>query len=76
MAMPASTASLKTRAVREGDMTPESACDARYRLAERAAVVEPSHPELPIGLIELAVRAERLRPMKPTPDLPYSDLGV
>ena len=23
-----------------------------------------------------AVRAKRLRPMKPTPDLPYSDLGV
>lgn len=51
---------LVQRAVREGDMTPEAACDGRYRLSERAAVTEPSHPELPIGLIELTVRAERL----------------
>ena len=51
---------LVQRAVREGDMTPESACDTRYRLSERAVAADPSHPELPIGLIELVVRAERL----------------
>lgn len=51
---------LVQRAVREGDMTPEAACDTRYRLADRAVAAEPSHPDLPIGLIELTVRAERL----------------
>jgi len=51
---------LVQRAVREGDMTPVSACDARYRLAERPAMVEATSAELPIGLIEFIVRAERL----------------
>ena len=51
---------LVQRAVREGDMTPEAACDARYRLAERLPAPEATHPELPIGLIEFVVRAEKL----------------
>lgn len=51
---------LVQRAVREGDMTAEVACEARYRLAERAASTEPSHPELPIALIEYLVRTEKL----------------
>lgn len=51
---------LVQRAVREGDMTPLSACDARYRLAERPVATEATSPELPIGLIEFIVRAEKL----------------
>lgn len=51
---------LVQRAVREGDMEPEAACDARYRMAERKMAVEPTHPELPIALIEYVVRAEKL----------------
>jgi regulator of CtrA degradation len=51
---------LVQRAVREGDMTAETACEARYRLAERTAVTEPSHPELPIALVEYLVRTEKL----------------
>lgn len=51
---------LVQRAVREGDMTPEAAADARYRLSERVLETEPSHAELPIALIEYAVRAEKL----------------
>ena len=51
---------LVQRAVREGDMTPEAAADARYRLSERLLEAEPSHAELPIALVEYAVRAEKL----------------
>ena len=51
---------LVQRAVREGDMTAETACEARYRLAERTVVAEPTHPELPIALIEYLVRTEKL----------------
>ena len=51
---------LVQRAVREGDMTPESACEARYRLSARTAEAEPTHPELPIALVEYVVRAEKL----------------
>ena len=51
---------LVQRAVREGDMTAETACEARYRLAERTAAIEPTHPELPIALIEYLVRTEKL----------------
>jgi len=51
---------LVQRAVREGDMDAEAACDNRYRLADRRVSAEPSHPELPIALIEYAVRAEKL----------------
>ena len=50
---------LVQRAVREGDMTAETACEPRYRLAERPAT-EPSHPELPIALVEYLVRADKL----------------
>lgn len=51
---------LVQRAVREGDMAPEAACEPRYRLAERLPATEATHPELPIGLIEFIVRAEKL----------------
>ena len=51
---------LVQRAVREGDMTAESACEPRYRLAERRIEAEPTHPELPIALIEYLVRSEKL----------------
>ncbi|MBX9614216.1 MAG: DUF1465 family protein [Caulobacteraceae bacterium] len=51
---------LVQRAVREGDMTPEAACDARYRLGERKVEAEPGHPEIPMALVEYLVRAEKL----------------
>ncbi|WP_150126032.1 DUF1465 family protein [Brevundimonas sp. LM2] len=51
---------LVQRAVREGDMTPEAACEPRYRLNERPAEAEPTHPEIPIALVEYLVRAEKL----------------
>jgi regulator of CtrA degradation len=51
---------LVQRAVREGDMTAETACEMRYRLANRIIEAEPTHAELPIALIEYLVRAEKL----------------
>ena len=51
---------LVQRAVREGDMDAEQACEARYRLKLRPPTDEPTHPDLPIALIELMVRAEKL----------------
>lgn len=51
---------LVQRAVREGDMKAEQACDPRYRLKLREPSDEPTHPDLPIALIELMVRAEKL----------------
>ncbi|MFC5372643.1 DUF1465 family protein [Brevundimonas faecalis] len=51
---------LVQRAVREDDMTAASACEPRYRLAERKVEASPGRQELPIALIEYAVRAERL----------------
>lgn len=51
---------LVQRAVREGDMTPEAACDSRYRLGERKLEAEPGHPEIPMALVEYLVRAEKL----------------
>lgn len=51
---------LVQRAVREGDMSALAACDARYRLADRKPSTEPSHPELPIALVEYLVQAEKL----------------
>ena len=50
---------LVQRAVREGDMTAQAACEPRYRLADRPAS-EPSHPELPIALVEYLVRTDKL----------------
>ena len=52
---------LVQRAVREGDMAPEAALDASYRLGneaeeDRAAPVEP----LPVTLADLVDRSERL----------------
>ena len=51
---------LVQRAVREGDMAPEAACEPRYRLTERKIEGEPGHPEMPIALVEYVVRAEKL----------------
>lgn len=51
---------LVQRAVREDDMSAEAACEPRYRLSTRPAAAEPSHRDLPIALIEYAVRAEKL----------------
>ena len=51
---------LVQRAVREGDMEPDAACDPRYRLTPRTAEKEPGHAELPIALVEYVVRAEKL----------------
>jgi regulator of CtrA degradation len=51
---------LVQRAVREGDMAPEAACEPRYRLNERKIEGESSHPEMPIALVEYLVRAEKL----------------
>ena len=50
---------LVQRAVREGDMAHEAAGEPRYRLTERK-IETPSHPELPIALVEYLVRAEKL----------------
>ncbi|MDP1631425.1 MAG: DUF1465 family protein [Caulobacter sp.] len=53
---------LVQRAVREGDMAPESACDDRYRLDAEGAgsgEAEALH-ELPLGLLELLDRSTRL----------------
>lgn len=54
---------LVQRAVREGDMEPQAACDARYRLAREALAARTeidSRTVLPIGLSDLLVRSERL----------------
>ena len=51
---------LVQRAVREDDMTPETACEPRYRLNDRRIESEPSHSELPIALVEYLVRSEKL----------------
>lgn len=51
---------LVQRAVREGDMTADSACESRYRLADRVVATEPTHGELPIALVEYLVQAEKL----------------
>ncbi|WP_374575818.1 DUF1465 family protein [Phenylobacterium sp.] len=54
---------LVQRAVREGDMAPEAACDDRYRLAAED-VCRPQSPEaldgLPGNLLALLDRSERL----------------
>ncbi len=51
---------LVQRAVREGDMTAEAACEPRYRLSPPKPRETPTHAELPIALVEHVVRAERL----------------
>jgi regulator of CtrA degradation len=55
---------LVQRAVREGEMDPGAACDARYRLAHQAeGKPEPDERlrgKLPIGLLDLLDRSERL----------------
>lgn len=50
---------LVQRAVREGDMQPESACEDRYRLSAEDAGNEPVE-DLPSGLLLLLDRSERL----------------
>ena len=52
---------LVQRAVREGDMEAESACDERYRLgAEEVCRPGPTPEDLPGGLTQLLERSERL----------------
>jgi regulator of CtrA degradation len=53
---------LVQRAVREGDMAPNAACEDRYRLNvdDGRAEVEAELTELPLELLNLADRAERL----------------
>ena len=51
---------LVQRAVREGDMAAEAACEPRYRLNDRKVEAEPSNPELPIALVEYLVRSDKL----------------
>jgi regulator of CtrA degradation len=54
---------LVQRAVREGDMEPTLACDARYRLAPETAARRESDANLdilPSGLLDLLDRSERL----------------
>ncbi len=57
---------LVQRAVREGEMDPTLACDARYRLASEATAGAPSEADarargrLPIGLTDLVGRSARL----------------
>lgn len=55
---------LVQRAVREGDMAPDAACEERYRLSAeevcRQAMDEASADDLPSGLMLLLERSERL----------------
>ncbi len=52
---------LVQRAVREGDMPAENACDERYRLSGDVAAERHATPEdLPNGLLQLLDRSERL----------------
>ena len=52
---------LVQRAVREGDMEPALACDARYRLAPEAAAASGHDlAGMPTGLAQLLDRSERL----------------
>jgi len=52
---------LVQRAVREGEMDPSLACDARYRLSQDAVLsAHGLGGRLPIGLADLLERSERL----------------
>jgi regulator of CtrA degradation len=53
---------LVQRAVREGDMSPQEACQGRYRLGgdRGPAPADPEAEHLPPGLLTLSERAERL----------------
>ena len=52
---------LVQRAVREGEMEPSAACDARYRLSQDATIgTRGLGGDLPIGLTDLLERSERL----------------
>lgn len=56
---------LVQRAVREGEMDPAHACDARYRLARESAAAPAeldakARSRLPLGLLDLLERSEKL----------------
>jgi regulator of CtrA degradation len=51
---------LVQRAVREGDMAANAACEDRYRLTGDDGRAEADLTELPLDLLELVDRAERL----------------
>jgi regulator of CtrA degradation len=54
---------LVQRAVREGDMAPEAACEERYRIGAEAVCLAQAPDEaedLPMGLLQLLERSARL----------------
>ena len=51
---------LVQRAVREDEMDPLKACDARYRLGGERAISGETASDLPVGLNMLLTRSERL----------------
>jgi regulator of CtrA degradation len=52
---------LVQRAVREGDMAPEAACEARYRMdADETGAENEALHDLPLALLELLDRSGRL----------------
>ncbi|HEY2661124.1 MAG TPA: DUF1465 family protein [Caulobacteraceae bacterium] len=51
---------LVQRAVREGEMEPALACDSRYRLGAEGLASSGLGQHLPIGLVDLLDRSERL----------------
>ena len=51
---------LVQRAVREGDMPPEGACEDRYRLGAEDVCRGATTEDLPVGLLALLDRSERL----------------
>jgi regulator of CtrA degradation len=51
---------LVQRAVREDEMDPLKACDARYRLGGERALSAEAASDLPVGLKTLLMRSERL----------------
>ena len=53
---------LVQRAVREGDMTPDAACEDRYRInaEDEATPAGPVGMDQPVGLLGLLERSERL----------------
>ena len=51
---------LVQRAVREGDMPPANACEDRYRLGAEDVCRGATEEDLPVGLLTLLTRSERL----------------
>jgi regulator of CtrA degradation len=64
---------LVQRAVREGDMAPEAACDDRYRVDQEDAYPSDSEAlhDLPLSLLHLLDRSGRLYDRVPAPGPPH-----